>query len=264
MRQSVEPGRGVAISSLAYEYPAGCLVPAHAHVSDQLIYATRGVMEVMVKQSFWLIPPQFALWIPARTRHRLRMPGSVSMRTLYLRPGAAQKMPNRCVVLHVTPLLRELIVEIVRLHRLRSRVPLHAALKAVLVASLQGATNVLTSLALPEDRRAAAVAKATMEDLAGNRSFGELCRQAGASTRTIQRVFLREVGTSFENWRRQARLMKAIELLVSGYSVKETACHVGYQQTGAFVTMFRATFNQAPKAWLASLSAGQETGKVGR
>src|ERR1700710_1873376 len=103
MRQSVEPSRGVAISSLAYEYPAGCLVPAHMHRSDQLIYATQGVMEVMVKQSFWLIPPQFALWIPARTRHRLRMPGAVSMRTLYLRPGTAEKMPKRCAVLHVTP-----------------------------------------------------------------------------------------------------------------------------------------------------------------
>ena len=72
MRHSLEPGRGVTVSSLAYEYPAGCLVPVHAHLSDQLIYATRGVMEVMVRQSYWLIPPQFALWIPSNTCHRIR------------------------------------------------------------------------------------------------------------------------------------------------------------------------------------------------
>ncbi len=61
MRQ-IEPGPGVSISSLAYDYPSGCTVPEHAHASDQLIYATRGVMKAAAEKSFWLIPPQFALW----------------------------------------------------------------------------------------------------------------------------------------------------------------------------------------------------------
>lgn len=261
MRHSVEPGRGVSVSSLAYEYPAGCLVPPHAHLSDQLIYATRGVMEVMVKQSYWLIPPQFALWIPAGTRHRIRMPSAVSMRTLYLRPGTAAGMPRHCAVLQVARLLREVIVEIVRRQRLRTRVPLHEALKTVLVANLSSSNRIQTSLALPRDRRAAAVARATMDDFVARRRFTELCQNAGASARTIQRIFLREVGSSFETWRRQARLMKAIELLVAGCSVKETASRVGYQQTGAFVVMFRATFGKPPQAWLASLkTAGEGNG----
>ncbi len=254
MRHSVEPGPGVSISSLAYDYPPACVVPEHAHASDQLIYATRDVMEVMVRQSFWLIPPQFALWIPAETRHKIRMPSAVYMRTLYLRPGTADKMPNHCVVVHVTPLLRELIVETVRLGRLRSRATLHSALKAVLVANLHTAMSVPTRLAIPEDRRGAAVAAAAMADPVNNRSFKALCDNAGASTRTIERIFQRQVGTSFETWRRQARLMKAIELLVAGHSVKETAYQVGYRQTGAFVTMFRHTFGKTPKVWISNLT----------
>jgi AraC-like DNA-binding protein len=254
MRQSIEPGPGVSISSLSYDYPPACVVPEHAHKSDQLIYATRGVMEVTVMQSFWIIPPQFALWVPAETRHKIRMSGAVSMRTLYLRPGTAGKMPNCCAVLHVTPLLRELIVEAVRLGRLRWRVALHAALRAVIVANLHTAMSVPTRLTMPEDRRAAAVAAAAIADPVNNRSFKALCDNAGASTRTIERIFQRQVGTSFETWRRQARLMKAIELLVTGYSVKETAYQVGYRQTGAFVTMFRDTFGKTPKAWSSSLT----------
>ena len=254
MRQSVEPGAGVSISSLAYDYPPSCVVPEHAHGSDQLIYATRGVMEVTVKQSFWLIPPQFALWVPANTRHKIRMSGAVSMRTLYLRPGTADQMPNHCAVLHVTPLLRELIVEAVRLGRLRSRVALHTALKAVIVANLHTAITVPIRLAIPEDRRGAAVAAAAIADPVNNRSFKALCDKAGASTRTIERIFQRQVGTSFETWRRQARLMKAIELLVAGYSVKETAYRVGYRQTGAFVTMFRDTLGKTPKAWISGVA----------
>jgi AraC-like DNA-binding protein len=211
-------------------------------------------MEVTVKQSFWIIPPQFALWVPADTRHKIRMSGAVSMRTLYLRPGTADKMPNSCAVLHVGPLLRELIVEAVRLGRLRSRVTLQAALKCIIVANLNTAMTVPTRLAFPEDRRAAAVAAAAMADPVNNRSLKTLCAKAGASTRTIERIFQREVGISFETWRRQARLMKGIELLVAGNSVKETAYRVGYRQTGAFVTMFRETFGKTPKAWISGLT----------
>jgi AraC-like DNA-binding protein len=254
MRHLIEPGSGAFISSLSYDYPPACLVPEHAHKSDQLIYAIRGVMEVSVQQSFWIIPPQFALWVPARTRHRIRMSGAVSMRTLYLRPGTADKMPNRCTVLHVTPLLRELIVKAVRLGQLRSRVALHAALRTVIVATLHEAISVPMRLTIPEEHRAAAVAAATMMDPVNNRSFKALCDNAGASTRTVERIFQRQLGISFETWRRQARLMKAIELLVGGCSVKETAHKVGYRQTGAFVTMFRNTFGKTPKSWISSLT----------
>src|SRR2546425_2370467 len=133
-----DPRAGVSISTLAYEYPAGYHVPEHAHGSDQLIYATRGVMEISAGQSLWLTPPQLAVWIPARTRHRIRMPGPVSMRTLYLRRGLFQAAA--CAVLHVSPLLRELIVEIVRLGRLRIKNRLHGAFRDLLLSQLRAAS----------------------------------------------------------------------------------------------------------------------------
>ena len=67
-----DPKRGVSISTLAFDYPSGYNVPEHAHGSDQLIYATRGVMEISANQSLWLTPPELAVWIPAGTRHRIR------------------------------------------------------------------------------------------------------------------------------------------------------------------------------------------------
>src|SRR5690348_11502107 len=82
---SYDPKPGVSISTLSYDYPADYHVPTHAHGSGQLIHAVRGVMEVSAGQSYWLIPPNFAIWIPAATAHRIRMAGPVSMRTVYLR-----------------------------------------------------------------------------------------------------------------------------------------------------------------------------------
>jgi AraC-like DNA-binding protein len=58
---------------------------------------------------------------------------------------------------------------------------------------------------------------------------------------------------SFEFWRRQVRLMKAIELLVEGSPVKEAAAEVGYRQPSAFVKLFRQTLGMTPKAWASAL-----------
>jgi AraC-like DNA-binding protein len=248
-----DPKPGTSISTLAYEYPPAFHVAEHAHGAGQVIYATRGVMEISAGQSYWLIPPQFAIWIPARVMHSLRMPCAVSMRTLYLRRGLASKLPAGCTVLHVTPLLRELIMEAVRIGQLRARNRLHCALRDLIVSHLEAASPVPTFLTMPKDARALAVAQALIANLPHNPPLDSLCAAAGASVRTLERVFRSEVGTDFATWRRQARLMKAVELLVAGSQVKQAAFATGYRQPSAFVEMFRRTFGATPKAWVASL-----------
>jgi quercetin dioxygenase-like cupin family protein len=66
-----DPLSGFSISTLAHEYPRASQVVPHAHGSDQLIYASRGVMQVSSGSNLWVIPPHFGLWIPARTVHRI-------------------------------------------------------------------------------------------------------------------------------------------------------------------------------------------------
>jgi AraC-like DNA-binding protein/mannose-6-phosphate isomerase-like protein (cupin superfamily) len=244
-----DPGRGVSVATLAYEYSAGFEVAEHAHGSDQLIYAIRGVMEVFSGQSMWLIPPRFALWIPAKTYHRIHMPGAVSMRTLYFRPGLVRTPPLRSAVLHVTPLLRELVLETVRVGKLRAAHHHQRALRDLVILHLETASPVPTFVALPRDERALAVAQAVLASPEQSKPLAAFCSDAGASVRTIQRIFRKDIGTNFESWRRQVRLTKAVELLVSGRSVKEVAFCIGYRQSSAFVETFRRTFGMTPKAW---------------
>ena len=248
-----DPKPSVSISTLAYEYPSRFRVQEHAHGSDQLIYAISGIMEVSSDETVWLIPPHFALWIPAGIYHRIQMPGPVSMRTLYLRNRLSARLEQRCAVLHVTPLLRELIVETVRVGQLRMRNRYECALRDLLISQLQKASPMPTFVTLPREGRALAVAQAILQNPAEPKTLAALCLRTGVSVRTIERRFLSEVGTSFESWRRQVRLTKAVELLVSGCSVKEVAFKVGYCQTSAFVAMFRRTFGTTPKTWMSAL-----------
>ena len=238
-----DPKRGISVATLAYEYPSGFEVLDHAHGSEQLIYAINGLMEVSSGQSVWLIPPHFAIWIPARTYHRIHMPGPVSMRTLYMRTGLKTRLEPRCAVLHVTPLLRELIIETVHAGQLRLRDRDECALRDLLVSQLRKASPMPTFVTLPREKRALAVAQAILQNPAESKPMAALCAEAGVSVRTIERVFRREIGSSFESWRRQVRLTRAVELLVSGYSIKEVAHRIGYRQPSAFCR------NVSPNIW---------------
>lgn len=259
MRQSeilhdYDPPRGAAVSALAWEYPAGAQVPEHAHGSDQLIYAIAGMMEVSSGNSVWVIPPQFGLWIPAKMRHRIQMDGVVRMRTLYFKSGVVTRGEGGAVI-YVSALMRELILEAVRLERLRIQHPYESAMRDVIAYQLGHATPAPTYVTMPRDTRARAVAQAILGRPAESATLADLCADAGVSVRTVQRIFKNEVGIDLDSWRRQARLTKAMQLLVTGASVKEVSFAVGYGQASAFVQAFRRLFGATPKAWVASLRA---------
>lgn len=218
-------------------------------------------MEIASGQNLWVLPPHFGLWIPARTLHSIRMPEQVFMRTLYLRPGLFQSWSG-CTVFHVTPLLRELIFEITRMGSLRTRKRLDNAFREILASQLARATPVPIGIELPKDPRALTVAESMLNNLADRRTLPSLCRVAGVSVRTVQRIFQREVGLDFESWRRQVRLMQGIQLLVSGRSIKETADAVGYQDSTTFIELFRSTFGTTPKSWLVRLHNYSSTDRL--
>lgn len=247
--RNLDPVRGISIATLAYEYSSGFLVSEHAHGSDQFIYSIRGVVEVHSDQNVWLIPPSFALWVPARTYHRLRMPVAVSMRTLYIRPGLVRRADTGCAVLSVSPLLRELILETVRIGQLRLRSREHCALRDLTALHIACATPIPTKIRMPQDARALSAATRILNSLAESPSLQAVCRDVGVSPRTLQRLFRNEVGIGAESWRQQVRLTRAIELLVSGSSVKRAAFSVGYKQPSAFVATFRRAFGVTPKIW---------------
>lgn len=248
-----DPGRGISIATLAYEYPAGFLVSEHAHGSDQFIYATSGVMEVHSDRSVWLIPPSFALWVPSGNHHRIRMPAMVSMRTLYIRPGLVRRADPGCAVLSVSPLLRELVLETVRMGRLRLRNREHCTLCDLTTLHIVRANPIPTEIRMPRDPRALNAATRILSSLAESPSLQAVCKEAGVSTRTLQRLFRNDVGIDADSWRQQVRLTRAAELLVSGSSVKQVAFSVGYNQPSAFVAAFRRVFGVTPKIWTESV-----------
>lgn len=234
------------LTTLSYDYASGHVVPEHFHDQDQLLHAARGVMTVRSPRGTWVVPPHRALWVPAGTPHTLAMSGSVKMKTLYLTAGLAPALPRDCCVLHVSGLLRELILHTCSFESLEGRVPSHARLIGVLLDQLLVAPAVPLQLPSPGDPRALRVAQMLHDDPGDTRTLEELCEAAGASKRTIERVFEAETKLTFGKWRQQLSLLQAIRMLAAGDSVTRVALSVGYSTPSAFISMFRGALGTTP------------------
>ncbi len=81
---------------------------------------------------------------------------------------------------------------------------------------------------------------------------------AGASARTLARLFEREAGMTFGSWRQQLRLLRSLELLAGGESVTSVALSLGYESLSAFVSMFRRNLGRTPGRYFESGGAAFE------
>jgi len=218
---------------------------AHRHDWDQLTYAAAGVLRVETADASWVVPPHCGVWVPAGVEHTEYLFGPVSMRTLYIAERAA-RLPRACRTVNVSSLTRELILHICRIGALDRRVASHARLTGVLLDQLSQAAEVPLQLPMPRDARALAFARLLHAAPDGAASVGSLARRAGASRRTLERLFVSETHMTVGAWRRRLRMLHAVRLLSSGASVTDASLATGYDSVSAFIAAFRATFGTTP------------------
>ncbi|NIF52913.1 helix-turn-helix transcriptional regulator [Burkholderia sp. Ax-1724] len=101
-------------------------------------------------------------------------------------------------------------------------------------------------LTWPRDPRAQRIADALSADPAQSLILEELAAAAGVTARTAARLFAKETGQTFGQWRQQLRLLAALEHLGAGESVTQVALAVGYSDVSSFIAVFREAFGDTP------------------
>jgi AraC-like DNA-binding protein/quercetin dioxygenase-like cupin family protein len=233
------------VRTLAADFRDGDRISPHEHDWGQLIYAASGVVTVWTERGSWVLPPHWALWAPAGVRHGLRFTGAASLRTLYLRPDVKPPAPHSAVVT-VSPLLRELILRAVDLRMLDAREPTHRAIVDLIVYEFSASSVSPVNLPLPRSERLRRIAEDLAQRPRDRETHASLAKRFGVGVRTLERSFITETGLSLGQWRRQARVMRALQQLGAGESVKRVAAETGYRTPSAFIAAFRAALNITP------------------
>ncbi|MEO6799834.1 MAG: AraC family ligand binding domain-containing protein [Rhodanobacter sp.] len=194
------------VVAMARRLQQGDVTPAHRHRRAQLIYAASGVVSVEAQEGIWIVPPERGVWIPALKRHGLRAASDVELHNVYVEPKLAAGFPAECAVVAVTPLLRALIGEAVVLPARHAKNSREARILSLLLESIDVRPLPELTLPMPSDPRALRMAiqvRAEPSVALGLSHYGD---QAGASRRTLERLFREETGIPFGRWRQQALL----------------------------------------------------------
>lgn len=238
--------RDWSVSSSATDYPEGCFIEAHAHAKHQLIYAIEGVMVVYSASSQWTAPPSRGIWMPQGQVHSIRCVGAVKMRSVFVRPDAQLNLPLETKAVSISTLLSELIKASVDVRHPYATDSRDARVMRLILDELQVLPTLPLNLAQPTEARLQTICDALRRDPRDGSTLAEWSSRLNMDAKTIQRLFRRETGMTFGQWRQQARLLLALERIAVGEKIIDVAGELGYDSPSAFSAMFKKQFGTTP------------------
>jgi AraC-like DNA-binding protein len=233
----------------ARDYPAGHAIELHHHARGQLVYAEHGVMMVAGDGGRWIVPPTRAIWMPPGVSHHVRCIGVVHMRSIYVQPDAAAQLPRVAQAVGVSGLLAELIRAAVKVqlpYALDSR---DGRVMRLLLDELHALPVLPLHLPQPADARLRRICSRIARRPDDVSTLADWAATLAVDVKTIQRMFARETGMTFGQWRQQARLLHGLERLAVGDKVVDVALALGYDSPSAFAAMFKRQFGETPSAF---------------
>jgi AraC-like DNA-binding protein/mannose-6-phosphate isomerase-like protein (cupin superfamily) len=235
-----------AMAAMDVNFPDGASTGWHAHPRGQLLYAIEGVMIVRSAAGTWVVPPNRAVWLTAGLEHEVKMSGEVKIRTVFIDATIIRSLPERNCVIDVSPLLRELVVAAVQVPLDYAEDSRDARLMRLLADEIRESNVLPLHLPVPADARIRSICEALIEDPANASTADQWARHLDVTAKTVHRLFVKETGMTFSQWREQARLLFALRRLATGERIIDVALDCGYASQSAFTAMFRRHFGKTP------------------
>ena len=226
-------------------------VPDHRHRKGQLVFALGGGVTCRVPNGLWMVPPHCAVWIPGGMPHSNLATANARLFFLYIEPDIVD-LPDRCCTLSISPLLRELIVDLS--DHVGDDEARRELLASVLLRELPRMPVQQLHLPLSSEPRLKKIATMLAENPSDRRTLVEWARRVGLSESSLARLIVSETGLTFGRWRQQLHLIVALRELTSGASVQQVSADLGYESVAAFITMFKKALGKPPAKYLASIA----------
>ena len=240
------------VAVLARTLAPGHSIPLHMHRRGQLLHAVSGIMRVETAEAAWVLPPARGLWLPPQWPHSVAMRSHVEMRTVYIAPDACGALPVEPVLVEISGLLRELILALLEEPAAYEESGRGGSVARLILTELTRRPERRLDVPMPQDPRALRVARALLDNSSIDHNLDRWADEAGASRRTLARLFRGETGLGFAEWRARLRAIDGLARLSGGASVAETAATVGYASPSAFSAMIHRTLGNPPRRLIRS------------
>ncbi|MFC3747674.1 AraC family transcriptional regulator [Paenibacillus sp. GCM10012306] len=239
-----DPGHDFRLGTREYAW--------HSHKRGQLFCVESGLIHVRTAQGSWLLPPHRAGWIPPGVRHKVSISGAMSGWSVLVLPSISHELPLKPCVIATSELMYALVRRAVSWYDQDFLEPQQERIVAVLLDEIVRAPLEPLHLPLPTDSRLLKITNEILKTPEDTRTLDEWATWASLSPRTLRRLILADTGLTFAQWRQQARLTHALEMLARGDSIGMIADALGYASPSNFIAMFRRAFGDSPAHYLAT------------
>lgn len=250
-------------------------IQPHSHPWAQVAISVSGVARITAGDSTYLVPAWRAVWIPPAIEHVVTVVQAAELRTLYVHQPAGEVGPGvaaaqrsswlQCRVVEVSRLLRELVLQMdIDIDGIQQPDAALLARERLLgelaLDELRRAAPVRLGIDLPQDKRLRALCQAVIADPTRHATLDGWAADAGASPRTVARLFRQQLGSSFGQWRQQVLLARALTLAAQGRPMGLIAAELGYASASAFTAMVRRSVGAPPGRFFGRSAAGPADG----
>ncbi|MEY8768220.1 AraC family transcriptional regulator [Francisella philomiragia] len=240
LRKDVAPVFGISYDGKPF------LNRPHQHVQAQLLYCSKGIVEVQISEKIFLVPPTNAIWIPSNLPHSTLSKTPVNFRSVYFCTEKLVNLPKKIQVVSISSLLRELILEVCKFNGEHLSIE-QKNIVTVLIDQLHLAKPQDYILEIPNIDIVKSIYKYVISKLSEANPIEEVANDFAMSSKTLTRLFQKHVGMTFEQWRQQVKILEAISLLSHNCSTTQVAQALGYSSDSAFIYRFKKVLGKTPR-----------------
>ncbi|KOS05217.1 AraC family transcriptional regulator [Flavobacterium akiainvivens] len=235
------------------------LIPPHSHKKAQFLYTEGGIVHVKTPGHSYFLPARHYMWIPPGVEHSIHPSNEgVIMRNLYF-----PELKNDDVfyanegIYPATDLVFNLLLHTKdwngNLQKGSNPYIIAHAFK-ILLAETAGKSLEL-ALPMAHDKRLIKIVGYLQANLHKTLLFNDVAAKFGFSTRTLHRLFIKDLNMSFIKYFTICRMLRAIELLLQKeMPIGEIAAAVGYSSVPTFSNTFYKILGMRPTEY----SAGKD------
>jgi len=238
--------RSWRLESNNIQEPAARPYKLHSHFRGQLLCIESGLIQVKTETGSWILPPKRAGWIPPAALHSVHVCSALNGWSLLFTPDTCRKLPSLPCVIVISEVLQALTRRTISWSTTDALTLEQKRIFAVIIDEIRHTPHESLYLPMPKDPRLERITQAILDEPGSMRTIDQWAAIGFMSSRTLRRLMRSETGMGFGEWRQQAQLTHALEMLARGVSVTDVSDALGYASPSNFIVMFRRAFGDSP------------------
>lgn len=239
-----------SVTTYSEDIQNGKCANSHAHPRAQLISCNTGIMEVVTKNNIWIVNSLQSAWIDSNEEHQVYFPNNVKVITAFIDESKLSDLPKGSFAFDTSIFLNSLLERLISFSNPNIFSPQQNRVIEVFLDELATLKPSKTFLPTSHDKRIKVVMDTLMNDLSSKHTIDYYANKSSVSPRTLSRLFNKELGMSFGDWKIRLKLMEAVKQLGEKKSVKEIAFDLGYENVSSFIATFKKHFGKTPTNYL--------------